>query len=467
MAPQPRTVFDKIWDAHVVSQLDADTALLYIDRVFLHEKSGAFALTSLHDDHRQVFDPHTVFGTIDHSVDTRPGRTDASPQPDGQKFIEGFRATAAEAGIPVFDLGDDRQGICHVTFPEQGLVLPGMTMVCSDSHTGTNGALGALAWGVGVSSCETALASQTLAVKRPKTLQARLTGSLADGVYAKDLILALIATIGAAGATGYAIEYTGPTVESLPIEGRMTLCNMAVEAAAFTGIVSPDAITLDYLKTRPQALTGNDWQRAARQWLALGTDDGARFDRTVDIDVTALAPQITWGTSPQHCVGIDASVPHPDTLPDSAGGAKALAYVGLTPGTPMTTVPIDAAFIGSCTNARLSDLQAAASLLAGRHVADGVTAICIPGSTAVKHAAEAEGIDRIFIDAGFQWRESGCGLCFFGGGEGFPTGARVISSTNRNFEGRQGPGVRTHLASPATVAASALTGHITDPRTLP
>jgi 3-isopropylmalate/(R)-2-methylmalate dehydratase large subunit len=459
-----RTVLDKIWDSHVVSELGDGTTLLYVDRVFLHEKSGAFALTSLAGDRRAVYDAGHVFGTMDHSVDTRPGRQDSTPIPDGAKFIQGFRGLAREAGIPVFDIGDRRQGICHVVFPEQGLALPGTTMVCADSHTGTLGGIGGLAWGVGITDCETVLATQTIPARRPKTLLAEFTGVPGDGVYPKDLILALIAQAGAAGARGYAVEYAGPAVATMPAEGRMTLCNMAVEAGGWTGIVSPDDVTLRYVRERPFAPRGAEWDQAAGQWLSLATDEGARFDRMIQLDTTALAPQVSWGTSPQHSIGIDQTVPFPSDLADAAGAARALEYTGVTPGAPIAGVPVDAAFIGSCTNARLSDLRVAAGVLHGQHVAGGVRAVCTPGSTAVRLAAEAEGIARVLTDAGFEWRESGCSFCFFGGGEGFAPGSRVISSTNRNFEGRQGPDVRTHLASPATVAASAVAGRITDPR---
>jgi 3-isopropylmalate/(R)-2-methylmalate dehydratase large subunit len=460
----PRTVFDKIWDNHVVTEIDDETTLLYIDRIFLHEKSGAFALTSLAGDRRELADPTHVFGTMDHCVDTRPGRGDATPIPDGQKYIQGFRHAARDAAIPIFDVGDQRQGICHVVFPEQGLALPGATMVCADSHTGTLGGISGLAWGVGISTCETVLATQVLAVKRPKSMLVSFHGTPGPGVYPKDLILALIAQIGAAGATGHAVEFAGTAVREMSVEGRMTLCNMAVEAGAWTGIVSPDNTLLAYLKQRPFTPRGQEWDHAAQDWLALATDDGAHFARTVDIDAGTLEPQITWGTSPQHTIGINQDVPAPETLTETSSAVRALDYIGLTPGTPISEVPIDGAFIGSCTNARLSDLRAAAEILRGRHIREAIQAVCTPGSTAVRLAAEAEGLDRIFINAGFQWRESGCGFCFFGGGDGFAAGSRVISSTNRNFEGRQGPGVRTHLASPATVAASAVTGHITDPR---
>lgn len=459
-----RTIIDKIWDLHVVDELSDQTSLIHIDRILLHDRSGGISLRSLRDEGHRVFDPSLVFGTMDHVVDTRPGRDSSTPIPMGSMFINAFRAEAQRNNITLFDIGDERQGISHVVFPEQGIALPGATMICADSHTPTLGAVGALAWGVGITECEHALATQTLAVPRPKTMNVRLLGTPGAGVYAKDMVLALIAAIGAAGAAGYAVEFSGPAVDETGVEGRLTLCNMAFEAGARTGLVAPDATTIEYLRGRPYAPTGPDWDLAVDAWMNLRTDPGATYDRTVEIDTAALAPQVTWGTSPQHAIGIDGVVPDPSTTSDAATVQHALDYMGLTPGTVLQELPIDAAFIGSCTNARLSDLRAAAAILDGHHVADGVTAICVPGSTPVRRAAEAEGIDRIFRNAGFQWRESGCGLCFYAGGDTFAPESRVISSTNRNFENRQGPGVRTHLASPATVAASAIAGHINDPR---
>ncbi|MBO1419205.1 3-isopropylmalate dehydratase large subunit [Streptomyces sp. FH025] len=461
---RPRSVIDKIWDQHVVAELDDDTSLLHIDRILLHDRSGGLALRAVRDEGRQLFDRDLVFGTMDHVVDTRPGRDDRTPVPGGAMFIDAFRAEARHQGVTLFDIADPRQGISHVVFPEQGIALPGTTMICADSHTPTLGGIGALAWGVGVTECEHALATQTLAIRRPATMLARFEGTPGDRVVAKDLILALIASIGAGGATGHAIEFAGSAISALGVEARMTLCNMAVEAGARTGVVAPDEKLLDYLKGRPYAPVGPAWDQAARAWLDLRSDHAAPYDRTTTLQVDGLGPQVTWGTSPQHATGIDSFVPHPDELADPAAARRALDYMDLRPGTALSSVAIDAAYLGSCTNARLSDLRIAADVLRGHRVAEGVTAICVPGSTAVRRAAEAEGLDRVFVDAGFQWRESGCGLCFYAGGDRFPAGARVISSTNRNFENRQGPGVRTHLASPATVAASALAGRLADPR---
>ncbi|MFF4739616.1 3-isopropylmalate dehydratase large subunit [Streptomyces sp. NPDC001262] len=468
MSGDGRSVIDKIWDQHLVADLDDGTSLLHIDRVLLHERSGAPALRSLREEGRQLYDPSLVFGTMDHVVDTRPGRGDATPVPSGDLFIHGFRDAARTHGITLFDIGDVEQGISHVVFPELGIALPGATMVCADSHTCTLGGVGGLAWGVGVTEMEHALSTQTLAVRRPPTMLVRFDGPLPDGVHAKDLILALIARIGAAGGRGHAIEFAGSAIAAMGVEGRMTLCNMAVECAAWTGLVAPDGILLDYVRARPYAPSaGSSWEQAATAWLSLRSDADARYDRRVDIAVDDLAPQVTWGTSPQFAVGVDERIPDPGLLPDPAAAQRALAYMDLAPGQKMQDVPVDVAFLGSCTNSRIDDLRVAARVLRGRKVADGVRAICIPGSGSVRRAAEREGLDKVLTEAGFAWREPGCGFCFFAGGEGFPAGARTISSTNRNFEGRQGPGVRTHLASPATVAASAVAGHIADPRELP
>ncbi|AMT71138.1 3-isopropylmalate dehydratase large subunit [Mycobacteroides immunogenum] len=464
MITRARTIVEKIWDQHTVDELADGSSLLYIDRVLLHDRSGGIALRSLRDDGREVFDQKLVFGTMDHVVDTRAGRGSTTPVPAGSMFIDAFRTEARLQDITLFDIGDERQGISHVVFPEQGIALPGTTMVCADSHTPTLGAVGALAWGVGVTECEHALATQTLVMRRPATMRVEFTGAPGEHVYAKDLVLALIAAIGAGGATGYAIEFSGPAVELLDVEARLTLCNMATEAGARTGLIAPDATLLTYLKGRPFCPVDDEWEVAAQAWLDLRSDPGAAYDRTVRLDAGGLGPQVTWGTSPQHASRIDAPIPLPGDTSDPVAAQRALDYMALRPGMSLTGLPVDAVFIGSCTNARLSDLRVAADVLRGHKVAAGITALCTPGSTAVRRAAEAEGIDKIFIDAGFQWRESGCGLCFYAGGDRFEPGTRVISSTNRNFENRQGPGVRTHLASPATVAASAIAGCISDPR---
>ena len=465
----PRTLIDKLWEEHLVADLGDGINLLHIDRVFLHERSGAVALRNLKSSGIPVRRPQLAFATIDHIVDTDPGRGEGTKFKGGEEFIRAMRDGARAAAITFFDINDPRQGITHVIAAEQGIAQPGATMVCGDSHTCTLGGLGALAWGVGSSGIEQALATQTVEERRPKTMRIRCDGRLATGVFAKDLVLSLIGKYGSSGGAGHAIEFAGSAIDALSIEARMTLCNMAIEFAAFTGIVAPDAQTIEYLRGRPYAPKGESWDRAVAYWLLLRSDDDAVFDRDLQIDVSALAPQVTWGTSPQHVIAIDDVVPDPQSAGDAGkarGMESALQYMDLRPGDRMNSIPIEAAFIGSCTNARLSDLREAANMLRGRKVAAGVKALCVPGSTSVKLAAEAEGLDRVFKDAGFEWRESGCSLCFYVGGDSFGSARRVISTTNRNFEGRQGPGIRTHLASPATVAASAVLGRVGSAREL-
>lgn len=464
----PQTIIDKIWNEHQIADLGDGTCLIYIDRVFLHERTGSVALKGLEAADRKVRNPRQAFCTMDHIVDTFPGRSDATTMPGGTAFIQTTRAAAQAAGIQLFDLGDPGQGIAHVISPEQGIALPGVTLVCPDSHTGTLGGLGALAWGIGSTEAEHALATQTLVVKKPRTMRVTYSGQLAQGVTAKDMILKLIAEHGASGGIGYAIEFAGEAVRALPIEARLTLCNMTVEFGAWGGLVAPDATTIDYVRGRPFAPTGAAWDTAVSHWETLNTDTDAVFDREITIDCANIVPQVTWGTSPMHAVGIDERVPDPAAEQDAGRRAameKALEYMALEPNTPLAGIPIDAAFIGSCTNSRLSDLRAAAKLLDGKHVKAGIKAICVPGSSMVKAAAEAEGLDKIFTAAGFEWRESGCSMCFYAGGESFGLEERVVSSTNRNFENRQGPRTRTHLASPTTVAVSAINGYLTDVRT--
>lgn len=449
----PRTLFAKIWDAHHVADTAAGAALIAIDRVFLHERTGAAALKAMAAAGRPVHDPARVFAVMDHIVDTRPGRGDQTLMPGGQAFITETREAALAAGITLFDVTDPDQGITHVISPELGIVLPGLTLVAPDSHTCTQGALGALAWGIGSSEAEHAMATGVLRLGRPQSMRVIFTGQLAPGVTAKDMALALLATHGAGGGAGHVVEFAGEAVRALDIESRMTLCNMATEFAAMTGIIAPDDKTYAYLAGRRHAPPAFDHPH----WQSLQTDHGATFDREIVIDAGALAPMVTWGTSPEHAVAVDGTVPQ--------GPQRAHEYIGLAAGTPIKGTPIDAAFIGSCTNARLSDLRRAARLLKGRRISSAIRkALVVPGSMAVRRAAEAEGLDKVFADAGFEWRESGCSLCFYAGGEGFAPGSRTISSTNRNFEGRQGPGIRTHIASPETVAASALAGAIADPR---
>lgn len=460
-----QTLFEKLWQEHLVEKQSDGTDLIYIDRVFLHERTGSIALSSLRADGREIFCPEQVFCCMDHIVDTYPDRSDETTMPSGRDFIVATREGAHEAGLTLFDLDDPRQGIVHVVSPEQGIAQPGITLVCPDSHTCTQGAFGALAWGIGSSEAEHALVTKTLRVSKPKSMRVSFEGVLAAGVSAKDMILHLIARFGASGGSGYVLEFSGSAVADLCMEGRMTLCNMAVEFSAFTGLIAPDHKTIDYLRGKPYAPVGTLWDDAVQYWQQLSTDKDATFDREIVIDCTDIEPQVTWGTSPEHAIPINGLIATAFGHEAQASGYdKALEYMGLTAGQPIAGQPIDCVFIGSCTNARISDLRLAASILRGNKIRPGMRAICVPGSMQVKAQAETEGLDRIFIDAGFEWRASGCSMCFFAGGEHFDFQQRVVSTTNRNFESRQGPQTRTHLASPATVAASAVTGVITDPR---
>ena len=453
-----RSLFEKLWDSHCI-ETDADgESLLYIDRLCMHERTGSIALAELAARGQSVRRPSHVFCMMDHIVDTRPGRGDATLVPDGEEFIVGLRRDAARFGLRLFDVGDADQGIGHLVSAEQGIALPGLTVVCPDSHTCTLGALGCLAFGIGTSETEHVLATSTLRLGKPTTLQVSIDGALTAPATTKDLALYLIGEYGAAGGLGAAVEFDGETVAGLDMEARMTLCNMAVEFGAATALVAPDHKTFAYVAGRPYAPS----VLPAASWRAMHTDADAAFDRRLHIDASAVGPRVTWGTSPQQGVDVSGRVPPPTDAADR----RALDYMGLEPGTALTEVPIDAAFLGSCTNARLRDLRLAAAVLRNRRVAPGVSAICVPGSSQVKRAAEAEGLHRVFEAAGFEWRESGCAMCFYAGGETFGPGKRVITSTNRNFEGRQGPGVRSHLASPAVVAASAIRGRIAAPETI-
>lgn len=456
-----RTIFAKIWDQHRIAPLAGNLDLVLIDRILLHERTGGVALRRLLDRGYPVLARDHAFAVMDHIIDTFPGRTDRTVMPTGTEFITTTRTAAREAGIRLFDIGDPAQGIVHVVSPEQGIVLPGATLVCPDSHTCSQGALGALAWGIGTTEAVHALASSTLRLRRPPTMRVTVDGQLGAGVTAKDLALALLARFGVGGGAGHVVEYAGSAVRAMDIEGRLTLCNMATEFAAFTAIIAPDQTTLDYLRGRPFAPSGDQWDLAAEHWLSLASEPDAIFDTELHFDARDVAPMVTWGTNPQQVVPIDGTVPLDR---DNAAAARAREYMGVDVGAPLEGMPIGAAFIGSCTNSRISDLRRAAALLKGKAVAPGVKAICVPGSTVVKRQAEAEGLDAIFRSAGFEWRESGCSMCFFSGGESFGPQQRVISSTNRNFESRQGPGTRTHLASPETVVASAIAGCIADPR---
>jgi 3-isopropylmalate/(R)-2-methylmalate dehydratase large subunit len=464
----PRTAFDKLWDLHMVRAFADGSALLALDRVFLHERTGSLAVNHVLDTGRRVAAPQRVFAVMDHVIDTVPGRTDRTMMPGGTEFITALRDAAGRAGAQLFDLDHPDQGISHVVAAELGLVLPGYSYVCPDSHACTLGALGALAWGIGTSDCEQAVATQMLRVVKPAQTLVRIEGLLPTGTSAKDLALYVIARFGAAGGARHAVEYAGPAITSLDMGGRFTLCNMAVEFSAFTAVIAPDATTLAYVRDRRAAPKSAEYDAAAAAWSALASDTDAKFDRELRIDASAVAPMVSWGTALDHTVPVDGVVPAPQSLPGERRerAERAIEYMGLAPGAPIAGQPIDAAFIGSCTNGRLADLRSAAAVLRGRRVAPGVRALCVPASQAVKRAAEAEGLREVFVDAGFEWREPGCSLCFYAGGEGFEPGQRIISSTNRNFEGRQGPRVRTHVASPAMVAASAVTGVITDPRSL-
>ena len=462
----PRTLFEKLWAAHEVAQADDGQSLIAIDRVFLHERTGTLALQALEKAGRTIRHPERAFCVMDHIVDTRPGRPGLTRMPGGAEFITATREAALQAGIRLFDIDDSRQGIVHVISPELGIALPGLTLVCPDSHTCSVGGLGALAWGIGTTQAEHALATGTLRVEKPAAMRMRFIGRPDPAVTAKDLILAVIAEHSATGGLGCAVEFAGDAIDALGVEGRMTLCNMAIEFGAWTGMVAPNEEVFEYVSGREFSPSGALWNQALAAWRELKTDEGAIFDRELELDCEGLAPQVSWGTSPEHTVGIDGVVPEPGGASGRREGMRrALDYMGLAPGRPLEGLEIGAAFIGSCTNARLSDLRAAAAILDGRRVADGVKAICVPGSTGVRAAAEAEGLHRVFERAGFEWQESGCAMCFYAGGDGFG-GMRAVSSTNRNFENRQGPGARTHLASPATVAASAVAGRLTDPRKL-
>lgn len=462
-----KTFFERVWSEHVIAKLGDDADLLQIDRLVLHELSGSQAVRALAEAGREPMSRGQVFTVIEHLISTRPGRgPNDSVSKSGPIMIETTRRASRDWGFHFIDYNDPRQGIAHVVAPEMGIAFPGATLVCCDSHTSTVGGVGALAWGIGASEAEHVLATQALAQSRPKTMRVDFTGRLGEGVYAKDMILALIGRIGAQGGIGYAAEFAGSAVASLPIEGRLTLCNMSIEFSCKYGFVPPDDSTIEFLAGREFSPRGAQWDAAVRHWRTLPTDDGARFDHEVTVDCDRLEPQVTWGISPQQVTSIAGAVPDPRDAHDSEARAlaeRALGYMQLSPGTPLAGVPIDVAYIGSCTNARLSDLRAAAAVLKGRKVKAGVMAVCVPGSTPVKLAAEAEGLDLVFKEAGFEWHESACGFCGHIGDDRFAN-LRVVSTTNRNFEGRQGPKTRTHLASPATVAASAIAGCIADAR---
>jgi 3-isopropylmalate/(R)-2-methylmalate dehydratase large subunit len=464
-----RTLYDKIWDDHVVASRDDGTALIWIDRHLIHEVTSPQAFEGLRVAGRRLHRPDLTLGVPDHNVPTT--RRDL-PNPDPQSAIQlsTLEANCAEFGVELIAMDDARQGIVHVIGPEQGFTLPGTTMVCGDSHTATHGALGALAFGIGTSEIEHVFATQTLLLRKSRNMEVRIEGSLGFSISPKDVALAICGSIGTAGGTGYVMEYTGAVIRDMSVEGRMTVCNMAIEAGARSGLVAPDAKTFAYLEGRPRAPRGKLWDEAVAWWRTLPSDPGAAYDRTVTIDGSSIAPLVTWGTSPEDVVPITGTVPDPQTFADPAkqeAAARSLDYMGLAPGTPLEGVAVENIFIGSCTNSRIEDLRIAADVVRGRKVASGVRqALVVPGSGLVRRQAEAEGLDRIFTEAGFEWREPGCSMCLGMNPDKVPAGERCASTSNRNFVGRQGPGSRTHLLSPAMAAAAAIEGRLVDVRQL-
>ncbi|HZL60609.1 MAG TPA: 3-isopropylmalate dehydratase large subunit [Stellaceae bacterium] len=461
-----RTIFDKIWDSHLVDQQPDGTCLLYVDRHLVHEVTSPQAFEGLRLSGRRVRRPGATIAVADHNVPTTD-RSRGIEDPESRLQIETLERNVREFEIPYFAIDDIRQGIVHIIGPEQGMTQPGMTIVCGDSHTATHGAFGALAFGIGTSEVEHVLATQTLIQRRAKNMLVQVDGDLPKGVTAKDLVLAVIGKIGTAGGTGHVIEYAGSTIRGLSMEGRMTVCNMSIEAGARAGLIAPDETTFEYVKGRPHAPKGAAWEQAVAFWRTLPSDPGAQYDTVVKLDAASIAPQVTWGTSPEDVLPITGVVPDPARIGDAGkreAMERSLAYMGLTPGTKLTDVTVQKVFIGSCTNARIEDLRAAAAIAKGRKVAAGVDAIIVPGSGLVKHQAEEEGLDRIFLDAGFEWREAGCSMCLAMNADRLEPGERCASTSNRNFEGRQGRGGRTHLMSPAMAAAAAVTGRLTDLR---
>jgi 3-isopropylmalate/(R)-2-methylmalate dehydratase large subunit len=463
---QPRTMIDKIWDSHVVQTLEEGTVLLYIDRHLVHEVSSPQAFEGLRAASRRVRRPDATLAMADHNVPTSPGRQGADN--DSLQQLAALEANVAEFEVPYIPISDIRQGIVHVVGPEQGLSLPGTTIVCGDSHTSTHGAFGALAFGIGTSEVEHVLATQTLVQKRPKTLRLTIDGELGEGVSAKDLALFVMGRLGAAGGTGHVIEYAGEVVRNLDMAGRMTLCNMSIECGARAGLVAPDDTTFGFLEGRPFAPSGDAFDAAKSDWMKLRSDPGCTFDLEVRLDATEVQPMVTWGVSPDAVIPIGGVAPDPANVEDSVRGRvqSALDYMGIAPGQRLTELPVDVVFIGSCTNGRIEDLREAARVAAGRKVAPGVRAMVVPGSGLVKRQAEDEGLDRVLLEAGFEWREPGCSMCLAMNPDRLEPGQRCASTSNRNFQGRQGPGGRTHLLSPAMAAAAAVTGHLTDVRDL-
>lgn len=465
-----RTLYDKLVDAHVVRNLDdGGLVLLYVDRTVLNEYTSPQAFAGLRAAGRKVWNPKAALMVVDHVNPTAAQRTRAMPDQGAARQVDYFAENARDFGIEYFDILDPRQGIEHVVAPEQGLVMPGMVVAAGDSHSTAYGAFGALGYGIGTSDIEHYLATSTVRYRRLKTMRIHLAGAAPLGVTPKDIVMEVIRRIGADGATGFAVEFSGPVVSNMSVEGRIVISIMIVEAGARGVVIAPDQKVLDYLEGRPRAPKGEMWERAARRWLTLASDPDARFDREVTLDVSEVAPVVTWGTSPDQAIAVTETIPDPrqQAAPEREAAAnRALNYMGLTPGLPIQSVPIDFAFIGSCTNSRIEDLRDAAEIFRGRHVAEGVRAIVVPGSTQVRVQAEAEGLAKVFTDAGVEWRQSGCSMCLAMNDDVLRPGERCASSTNRNFEGRQGPGARTHLMSPAMVAAAAVTGRITDVRSL-
>jgi 3-isopropylmalate/(R)-2-methylmalate dehydratase large subunit len=464
----PKTLFDKIWNAHLVHQQEDGTCLIYIDRHLVHEVTSPQAFEGLRNSGRAVRAPNRTLAVADHNIPTTD-RSVGIEDEESRIQVEALEKNAADFGVPYFAMDDIRQGIVHVIGPEQGFTLPGMTIVCGDSHTATHGAFGALAFGIGTSEVEHVLATQTLIQKPAKNMRITVDGTLADSVTAKDVILAIIGKIGTAGGTGHVIEFAGSVIRGFSMEGRMTVCNMAIEAGARAGMIAPDQTTYDYLADRPMTPKGDHWDRAVAYWQTLPSDDGAVYDVEITLAAEDIAPTVTWGTSPEDALAITDAVPNPDKEKDANKRAKmerAIAYMGLTPGQKLTDIKVDTVFIGSCTNSRIEDLRAAAALAEGRKVADGMRALVVPGSGLVKEQAEAEGLDKVFIDAGFEWREPGCSMCLAMNADKLAEGERCASTSNRNFEGRQGRGGRTHLVSPQMAVAAALSGHLADVRNI-
>ena len=462
----PKTLFDKIWDAHVVHRQDDGTCLIYIDRHLVHEVTSPQAFEGLRNTARAVRAPNRTLAVADHNIPTTD-RAAGIADEESRIQVEALEKNAAEFGVPYFAMDDKRQGIVHVIGPEQGFTLPGMTIVCGDSHTATHGAFGALAFGIGTSEVEHVLATQTLIQKPAKNMRITVDGPLADGVTAKDVILAIIGKIGTAGGTGHVIEFAGSAIRGLSMEGRMTVCNMAIEAGARAGMIAPDATTFAYLQDRPMTPKADDWDNAVAYWQSLPSDEGARYDTEIAMAAEDIAPTVTWGTSPEDAIAINGAVPDPSKETDPSKRAKierAIEYMGLEAGQKMTDIRVDTVFIGSCTNSRIEDLRAAAALADGRTVAAGMRAMVVPGSGLVKEQAEAEGLDKVFLAAGFEWREPGCSMCLAMNADKLAEGERCASTSNRNFEGRQGRGGRTHLVSPQMAVAAALAGYLADVR---